>query len=507
MRASVFASAVSMYLVLRRWVHWWPATFSGGLLYGFSAFETFYADRSLFISFLALPPILFLIVYEVMFRQRWKASTTGISLGFVLSLQFFISTEVLAGSLFMALLGCALYAVSNRKAIAAKWTYIKKSLTFGLLVSAVLLIYPLGFALFGPGRIDGVPNSPNALAQLHGDLLGPFIPGYLQHLGTSHLATFWINSVAMYMGIPFFVAIGVTVFVLRRRGIVVMAGSLTACSLILSLGSTLYVDGHDTHMPLPFIVLAHLPGTDGLLSTRLSLFTVLFGSAVVAMGAEALYGYVVERTATGLHHPPFGKLIAFFLVALVVLVVGLPMLPNHTEQVSASGAPSRAVSNALGAIPSGSVVLAYPYPDKPIDVPFSYKYQSIDDALLDQAMTGMNFKVIGGYDWRPITPKGYQSYATIYASKLKPVSVQALFSSAFNGQATPQQEEILAHSSVNADMRTFMRKYHVGAVMVLTLGQNPYRIVTDVEAAIGRPSLLRGLVVWYHVQQRLKGRA
>ncbi len=503
-RVAAFTSALSMCLVLRRWVRWWPAVFFGGLFYGFSVYETSQGARNLQLSFVALPPILFLLLYEIMLRQRWRASRTGVALGLVCSIQFLISTEILVSSVLMALVGCGLYVVTNRESIAAKWPYIKKGLLFGLVTGAVLLFYPLIMVLFGPGHIDGVPNSPGDLAKLHGDLAGIFVPGYLQPLGGSHLATFWVNSIMLYIGIPFFAAVFVTVFFLRRRGIVVMAGLLMAFSVILSLGSTLYVGGHDTHIPLPFIVLAHLPGTDGLLSTRFSLYTVLFGSAVLAIGIDALYRHITKQSEASPRSSLVRKAIALSVASVAVLVIGLPMLPLHTEQLSASGAPSPAVADSLHAIPSGSVVLAYPYPDKPISaIPFTYKYQSIDNALLDQAMTGMNFKLIGGYDWRPWTPNGHQSYGTPQASRLKPASIQALFGSSFYGFATPAQEKLLGRTDATADLRLFMHKYDVGTVIVLPLGQYPFAVIAQIEATIGKPSQLKGAFVWYDVQRRL----
>ena len=45
LRLAPVVSAFSMCLVLRRWARWWPAAFIGGLLYGFSAYMTFYAER------------------------------------------------------------------------------------------------------------------------------------------------------------------------------------------------------------------------------------------------------------------------------------------------------------------------------------------------------------------------------------------------------------------------------------------------------------------------------
>jgi len=507
-RVAVFASAVSMCLVLRRWTRWWPAAFAGGLLYGFSSYEMVNAGAVLDLSFVALPPLFFLIVYEIVFRQKWRASRTGAALGLVGSLQYLVSTEILASSVLMGMLGCALYVIPNRDAIAAKWPYIKKALTFGMVTGTVLVAYPLVFTLFGPGHIDGPPNSQANLATYHGDLLGLFVPGYLPRVGTSNLTSFWFqhlgNSAMIYIGIPFFLAVIVTVLILWRHGIVLIAGLLAACSLILSLGSVLYVAGHDTHIPLPFIVLAHLPGTDGLLSTRLSLYTAMFGSMILAVGIEALYRRLTDRSRLKTLPSTWRRTIGYSLVGIVVLVVGLPLVPARAEQLSPSGAPSSTVAEALKAIPPGSVVLAYPYPDAPvIPVPFTYKYESIDDALLDQAMTGLNFKLIGGYGWRPFVPNGYELFGTPTASELNPASIQSLFGSSFYGYSTPPQQMALTHAHLTSDLRAFMRNYHVEAVVVLPLGQNPKNVVVHVNAAIGPPSFSSGADIWYGVQRRL----
>jgi hypothetical protein len=508
-RVAVFASAVSMCLVLRRWVRWWPAAFAGGLLYGFSSYETSYGAGVLSLSFAALPPLLFLIVYEIVFRQRWRATRSGVALGVIGSLQFMVSTETLVSSVLMGMLGCALYVIPNRDVVATQWPYIKKALTFGLVTGAVLLAYPLTFTLFGPGHIDGPPNSQTNLAMYHGDLLGLFVPGYLQRVGTSHLTSFWLQhllySAMLYIGIPFFLAVIVTVLMLRRQGVVLIAGILAACTLILSLGSILYVAGHDTHVPLPFIVLAHLPGTDGFLSTRFSLYTAMFGSAILAIGIEALYRRLTDRSRSRRLPSMWRRTIGYSLAGIIVLVVGLPLVPAQPEQLSPSGAPSSTVSQALNKIPHGSVVLAYPYPDSPvIPVPFSYKYESIDDVLLDQAMTGLNFKLIGSYGWRPFVPSGYEVSGTPSSSELMPSSVQALFGSSFYGYSTPPQQMALAHADLTSDLRAFMHNYHVETVLVLPLGQNPENVVVHVNAAIGAPSSSStGATIWYGVQSRL----
>ena len=71
LRLAVVLSAFSMCLVLRRWTRWWPAAFFGGLIYGFSAYVTFNLGH-LFLVFVPLPPLMFLLLHEILVRQQWR---------------------------------------------------------------------------------------------------------------------------------------------------------------------------------------------------------------------------------------------------------------------------------------------------------------------------------------------------------------------------------------------------------------------------------------------------
>ena len=93
-------SAFSMCLVLRRWTTWWPAAFLGGLLYGFSTWSTSEVSH-LFLAFAPLPPLMFLLLHEILVRQKWRAGRVGALLGALCGLQYLISAEILASTLLM----------------------------------------------------------------------------------------------------------------------------------------------------------------------------------------------------------------------------------------------------------------------------------------------------------------------------------------------------------------------------------------------------------------------
>ena len=267
LRLAFVLSAMSMCLVMRRCTTWWPAAFAGGLFYGFSMYMTADAPH-LFLVFVPLPPLILLLCHEIAVRQRWRPGRTGGLLGLMCGVQYLISSEILVSTLLIAAGAVGLYLMASRRNIALKLPYVKVAVIYALAVGAVLLVYPVYFTIFGPGHINGVPNSPQDLAALHGDLLGPFLPGGYPWLTSTHFKTVAIerltSSAPMYLGVPLVVVLAGIVVWLRRRPIVLLMGAMLVIAFILSLGSRLYIYGNDTKIPLPFIILAHLPFFDGL---------------------------------------------------------------------------------------------------------------------------------------------------------------------------------------------------------------------------------------------------
>jgi hypothetical protein len=62
----------------------------------------------LFLICVPLPPLIFLLLHEILVRQQFRPGRTGVLLGLGCALQFFISTEVLASTVVMGTLAVAL---------------------------------------------------------------------------------------------------------------------------------------------------------------------------------------------------------------------------------------------------------------------------------------------------------------------------------------------------------------------------------------------------------------
>lgn len=498
LRLGVALSASSMCLVLRRWTTWWPAAFVGGLLYGFSAYMSYYGGNYLFLVFVPLPPLIFLLLHEILVRQRWRPGRTGALLGLVCALQFFIWSEILASTVVMGAIAVCLFLLVGRHHLAERWRYALKALAYSLGVSGVLLCFPLLYTLAGPQSINGSPQSAASIAEYPSDLFGAFVPS-AEWLGTSHLTAIaddrFVYAMPLYLGLSLIVVLVSFAVFLHKRRAILFAGAMALISFVLSLGSRLWVDGHETTIRLPFVVLAHLPLIGGSIPARYSLYTTLFAAAMFAIGLDELWVRMRRSGRLASLTPRWRIVASASALAALTAVALIPLVPRHTQPSSQTKVASFFTSSDVDAVPVGSVVLGYPYPDGGLGLYF----EPTHDIMLDQAFAGMRFKLIGGYGWFP-SPTGVGGIAN--PPVLEPKVVRDIFDAAYYGNATARMWP-LSLSNETA-LRVFLRKYDVKTVVVLAKGQSPGAVVSYVTAAIGSPAESGGVTVWSRVNERLR---
>src|ERR1700733_658325 len=89
-------SALAMFWLLRRWVRWPPAAIVGGLFFGFSPFVLVsLALAHPNFGFLAPVPLIVGCIDDLFVRHRFRRLRVGIALGLLVTIQFFVSVEVL----------------------------------------------------------------------------------------------------------------------------------------------------------------------------------------------------------------------------------------------------------------------------------------------------------------------------------------------------------------------------------------------------------------------------
>ena len=500
LRFALAISASSMCFVLRRWVTWWPAAFVGGLLYGFSAYILANAGNYLFLIFVPLPPVFFLLLHEILVRQKWRPSRVGTLLGVVCFLQFFIWSEVLAGMVFVGVIATVLFLLVNRRRLQEIWRYAVRAFVFGGVVGGVLLLLPGVFTLFGPQNTHGSPTQGLVNDAFPPDLLGSIVPQFqwlsskgLTAMGTSHFAF----ASAEYLGIPMIVVLACFAIFLRKPKTMLFTGAMALITFSLSLGSPLWIDGHKTPVPLPWAVFTHLPLFGGYTPVRFSLFTGLFVAAMFAMGLDEVRRRLRAADRPRIFSPNRRAFAASSVSVAVAAVVILPLVPADAVPTTQTNIPSFFTSAAVEAIPEGGVVLSYPYPDAGGPDLFSQTPKSM---MLEQAASGMRFKLLGGFGWFPSTG----SHVSTSPPPLSPKSVQEILDGAYWNASS--EKWLLSRTGANADLRAVLAKYDVDAVILQPQGAEPADVVRYVTATIGCPVYYPDIAVWLHVKQRLADR-
>ncbi len=502
-------SAGAMYLVLRRCTGWAPAAFAGGLLYGFSPYMVGQGRLHLDLVFVPLPPLIFLAMYELFVRREGAALRWGAVLGALVVAQYFVSTEVLATTVLVGLLGLALLAVTHPRSVAGAVRRAAPGLAAALVLVGVVVAYPTWMVLAGPQRYH-VPIAFVDQVSLRAGLGGAvaptaslwFAPHWLAQLGGGGPGAPDVVENGSYLGVPLLLLVTYFVVRFRRDRWLPYLATMAACSYLLSLGPHLTVGSARTGIPLPFALVERLPLLELVTPVRLSLYVALFVALLVGLGLDHLHrarvavGVPGSVSAPGSVGAPGPKGAAagpapgearpgrleVVLVGLVALAAVVTLVPRWPVATSPAGVPAYFTDGEVRQIPAGSTVLVYPYP-----VPGS------SQAMLWQATAGIPFHILGSYSLHPAAG----GLASQYPSQLRPAAVQAWLYG-LEGAAPPAASPAAGRGTLARDLRRFLRAQGVAAVVVARAARGAGTVVEEVTAALGRgPVRAGGVDAWY----------
>jgi hypothetical protein len=496
-------SASAMLFALKRWTSWYPAAFAGGLLYGFSPYVVGQGRLHLQLVFVPLPPLIALAVYELLVRRKGSPLRWGASLGILVSAQFFISTEILASTFIVVVVGLAVLGASHLRDIPFSVRTALPGIAMAAVIVGVFVAYPAWMLLLGPQRyhvpvwvLNSVSGRSGPLGALFPTTSMWFSPGGLSQLGSATPGFGDIVENGSYLSIPLLLLmIYLVVRFWRNRWLqfmTVMAG----VSFVLTLGPHLDLGNDRTSIALPFVFIERLPLVGLINPIRMSLFVAMFVSLGLALGLDEFHSTWApdaespaggDRVRSRYRTVPAGlPLVMLLAVASVLLLV-----PRWPVATAATEIPPYFTSPAVDGIRPGSTVLSYPYP-----LPGSAQ------AMLWQAVAGMRFELLGSYALNPAE----HGYASQFPQYLQPRDVQRLF---YGEQgAVPKTGApfpLMANdAALVADVRDFLRDNGIDVVLVAQWGANSNVIADVVVSALGRPSARSGQVnAWYDVRQRI----
>jgi hypothetical protein len=481
--AALASSAFSGYILARRFTTWRPAAFVAGLLYGFSPYMIGQGQYHLNLVFVPLPPLIFLVLHELLWVQKRSPVKWGAFLALLVCSQYFISAEILVDTGIVAIVGIVLLAATHPQIFRERLLHAAAGLGTAVALSVLVLAWPMFYALNGPAHITGSLN-PIPAEWNRADLLGAVVPNHDQLIAPARLANIG-NSFALnpqengsYLGFPL-IAILIGAVLLRRRvrALVLSVGMAVVC-FVLSLGSPLIVSGSPVSsngsFGLPGGLLNHVPLLSGGEPARFSLFVALFASVALAVVLDEIrYGEHRRRT----RRPDRGGVrIAFAgLVGIAALVLLLPNWPYPSGPVDT---PAFFTSGDVRSVPAGSVALLYPFPAMGSDNDF---------AALWQATSGMRFKTPGGYFLVPQPGTNRASYGRL---GLIGDALSALYFG-WNLHRIP---------TVKQELLQELQNWHVRTVIAQPVGAFPRQTIEYLTWLLGKkPTFVGGVDVWYNV--------
>jgi len=469
-----FTSAVAGYCFVRHWTSWRPAAFFAGLLFGFSPFMVAAGNSHIHIMFVALVPFIFILLDEIVVRQRYSPILLGVVLGLLLVAQYFISSEILAAAAVMSLIAVVLVALCNLRRLRDHLTFAVPALATALGIAVVVLAYPIWYSVRGPEHYSlSIPAG-----HYQADLLSAVLPTSNQLIapaGSVAISDQFAGNLSengSYLGIPLVLLLVASVAMCRRSKVVVIAFVLTVSAYVLSLGSPLLIANHNTALRMPGGAFHHLPLLEGAVLGRFSVFVDLFAALIFGIALQKV------RSWPGWPSRWTGVLIAL-VVSGAVLVPLLPSLP-YTE--TSTDTPSFFTTSAVDSVPDGSVAVVYP-PTTPANA----------DAMLWQASAAMRFKMPGAYALVPIPGTGQSEWGS---QTLTTNTLQQLGS----GAQVPET------AAIRHALRQQWREWNV-QTFIMGPGGDQAMARAFVSWVIGRqPVRTHGVDVWHGVDRAVDAR-
>lgn len=491
------------WVACRRFTTWRWAPWIGGLLFGYSPF-VFVNVRQGHpgLVLLVVPPLIVVALDHLLRAQEGRPWTWGLVLGLLVVAQFFISPEVLAITAIVTAVGLLAVAVmSVGSSTVRQVRYAVVGIGIGVVTAAALLAAPVWYMLAGPRHISGsvwpglniFGNNLNAFFQGQ----SPYTPGSIISTGPSNQTAGALGVVGpniSYLGVGLLFVALVSVVVARRRKItwVLLAGG--AASFVLSLGAGWHRTDALFWVPwLPWQTIVKWPLFDDVLPERFSLITDLALAMLIAIGLDEIRIQLSMRFAEGDHAQrvrrpgfrlPEGRpwrfgvaLLPIVLAAIAIVPVwALYEVPTQTESVQL---PQWFTSTARH-LPSGSVVLTYP---------FSASASLTSQPMVWQAVDDFDFRLAGGYVKVPGPGGGPLGYGA-NSSAVHSLDILTLNSLSLGHSWMFTPTDLLS-------LRSGLSQWKVSYVVVTAMGRNPVYTAAVMTAVTGSmPHVSHRAYVW-----------
>ena len=509
MTAGFAGSALAMFFVLRRWDVSGPAAVLGGAVYGFSPAVLHSAIGHYDLQFAVLPPLIIHAGLRLA-TGRTSAVRGGLGLGLLVTVQLFITEEILAVTAIAGVVLVAVLAASRPRAVPAAVRRAAAGLAVAAGVTAVLAGYPLWVQFFGPLRQHG---SPFMLDYFKSDLSSFVVPSSYQLFhtaGSAAAASRYQGQLPEYLGYlgwPLLVVLVLAAIACWRR--LPARAAAVACLVlgVFSLGGTLLFGGHQhPAIKLPWYWLQGLPLLESALPDRFSLVADGAAAALLAFAVDAavpVFAAFAARCPPRLGLPRLAggwRPVAVVMAAAVLAI--LPIVPRPLPVAAATPVPAGwSAAFAALRLPASASVLVVPVPMSTFTEPLRW-----------QADTGEPRSLVGGYFMGP-GPHGRDYIdgtgtppAGLYLNAMWIVSADGLPPALAAGappNARPGAARYVPVKSVtDTKMLEQIRAWQVSAVVAVARPGS--RLARYLTVLLGTPAVMTGDVIAWRTPPSLR---
>jgi hypothetical protein len=388
-------SGLAMFVLVRRWVSWAPAAFVAGLCYGFSPFiMVSLVDAHLMLGMAFVPPLVVACLDELLVRQRARPVVTGLLLGLLITLQFFIGTEVLLFLAVTVVLGVGLLTgfalVAHPEALRAHLRYALVGSGTALASATVLLAFPAWYALAGPAHLSGLVwpgTSPAHAGTVLRDYVVPAPPLSTGFFGPAMSRVVggtqgpFLSS--QYLGVGMVVVVVGGLVIWRRDRRLWFFAAMAVVSAVLSLGAP-------RRALLPWALLAHLPVFENITPSRIALVTYLCMAVLLGLIVDHVWA-AVRRRGRAAGQSPSGRgrwwWGAAVVAAAVAAVAVVPQLAYVGRSIPISVQPL--------VLPTWFRTVAPHLPPRQVLLVFPAPFAIAQSSLTWQAVDGMHYAMAG----------------------------------------------------------------------------------------------------------------
>lgn len=486
--AALAVSAWCAYLFYRRYVSSHFAAATGGLLYGFSPYAIAHAHGGhLNLSLVFTPPLVLLLLDEILVRQRPRPVLIGALLGVLVAGQLLISQEVLVTEAVTSVVGVVVLMILCPRQVRAHLPYAARALGIAFCVFVVLAAAPTMYALFSSRRPHhGTLWGPDTYVS---DIFGFVVPTSLQQVrfaGSSHVTNRFTDSCCIadshtYVGVPLLAVLVMTAIGGWARTVVRFLTVLALAVLVLSLGAHLHVDGHVTSIRLPESWLSKLPLVANLLASRFMLYFYLCAGALLAIFLDGIrHADKAGGTPGQLEFPgmPRRRAKRSGLVPIGLTALSLAFLFPHVPfPATHATIPAFFDSADVRRIPAGSVALVAPFA----------RDTNTSEPMLWQAVAGMRYRTPEGYATGP-DDSGRYSFLPV------PTPLSTLMQSVQQGNPLPTMT-----ADLRAELMGELGKDHVRTVIVGPFNQHDPMVELFTMLLGSAPQAVGGVDVWWNL--------